>query len=90
MIESLVMSVAGVMEPPVTIFLFSLHLLVDEPKGMNMSGEISQDGQTYVDEQVTATAGDKSGSSRRKDDSNKNQKDVRSFDHSSEIGRAHV
>lgn len=72
LIESLVMPVASVIEPPVPIPLFSLHLPVDEPKGVNMSGEISQDSQTYVNEQVTATAGDESSGCWRKDDSNKN------------------
>jgi hypothetical protein len=81
LIESLVMPVASVIEPPVPIFLFSLHLLVDEPKGVNMSGEISQYSQTYVNEQVTATASNESGSRWWKDDGNKNQKDVRGFDH---------
>lgn len=76
------MPVASVIEPPVPILLFSLHLLVDEPKGVNMSGEISQDGQTYVNEQVTATASDESSSRWRKEYSNKNQKDVGGFDHS--------
>lgn len=83
MIESLVMPVSSVIEPSVPIFLLSLHLLVDEPKCVNMSGEISQDSQTYVNEQVTATAGDESSGCWRKEDSNKNQKDVRGFDHSS-------
>jgi hypothetical protein len=44
-------------------------------------GEISQYSQTYVNEQVTATASNESGSRWWKDDGNKNQKDVRGFDH---------
>lgn len=90
MIERLVMPVASIIESPISIFLFSLHLLVDEPKGVNMSRYISQDSQTYVNEQVTATAGDKSSSSRRKEDGNKNQKDVRGFDHDGTQARGYV
>jgi len=48
---------------------------------MNMSRDISENSQSNVDEEVTATAGDKRCRRWREDDSDNNEENVRTFDH---------
>jgi len=82
MMKRLVVAVTGVMESTMPISLFGLHLLVDEPKCVDMPREVTQNGQTNIYEQVAAAARDEGSSSWWKDDSNEDEKDVGAFDHS--------
>lgn len=64
----------------IPICLFGLDALVNEPEGVDMTRQVTQDGQEDVDEQVTAAAGDDSGGGWREDDGDKNEDDVRTSD----------
>jgi len=68
LVYRLIHAVPNIHETADSIPLFCLHLLVNEPKCMDMTGEVTQDSQANVDEQVTATSSDQSRRGRREQD----------------------
>jgi len=60
----------------VSIQLFRLHLLVNEPESMQMPREITQNGEQDVDQQVTSTAGHKESPSGWEDDGDEDEDNV--------------
>jgi len=76
LVQRFVNTVSKIDEPSGAITLFGLHLLVYEPKGMNMSRKVTQTGQGDIDEQITATPSDHGCSSRREYDSNEDKDNV--------------
>jgi len=52
------------------------HAAIYQPKGMDMTGNVSENGETDVDQEVTSAAGNEKRRSRRKDDSDDNEANV--------------
>jgi hypothetical protein len=50
------------------VHLLGLHLLVDEPEGVDVAREVAEHGEQDVDEQVAAAAGDERGRCGREED----------------------
>jgi len=76
-----ILTISDVAEASNAVLLFSLELLVDEPEGVNVAGNVAEDGQEDVDEQVASAASDEGHSGRRKDDSDEDEENVRALDH---------
>jgi len=67
--------------PNISIFatavsFFGFHSAIDQPEGMDMTGDVSENGETDVDQEVTTAAGNKRRCGRRKEDGDKNEANV--------------
>jgi len=80
-IERLVLAVADVLESTMTVSFLSLHLPVDKPERMDVSGDVSKDSQTDINEQITAATSDEPSRSRREQDRYDDENDIGRFDH---------
>jgi len=80
-IEGLVLAVADILESTVTISLLSLDLPVDKPECMDVSRDVSKNGQTDVDEQITAATCNEPSRCRWEQDGYDDEKNVCSFNH---------
>jgi len=58
------------------VSLLGLHAAIDQPEGMDMTGDVPENGETNVDQEVTTAAGDEGCRGRWKDDSDKDEADV--------------
>jgi len=58
------------------VSFLSLRAAIYQPKGMDMTGNVSENGETDIDQEVTTATGNEKRRGRRKDDSNDNEADV--------------
>jgi len=56
--------------------LLGFHAAIDQPKGMDMAGDVPENGETDVDQEVATATGDEGRRCRRKDDGDKDEADV--------------
>jgi len=58
------------------VSFLGLHAAINQPKGMDMTGYVSENSETDVDQEVTTATGNEKRRSRRKEDSDDNEADI--------------
>jgi len=56
--------------------LLGLHSAIYQPKGMNVTRDVPENGETDIDEEVAAAAGDEGRCGWRKENSDQDEADV--------------
>jgi len=56
--------------------LISSHTAINQPKGVDVTGDVPENGETNVDQKVTTAASHEKGCGGRKDDSDNDEADV--------------
>jgi hypothetical protein len=60
----------------VTVSFFGLHSAIDQPKSMDMTGDVSENSETDIDQEVTAATGNERRCGWWKEDRYKDEADI--------------